>query len=185
VATVKVPTTWLLTAAGVATLEVSFGTSLPVLAGGGTNLELSLPGRRSLFADAAAVSVRARDASPLSRDAASIIGTARGFLGLPYLWAGTSAYGLDCSGLVYAVYRAHGILLPRDADNQAMAGRAVARAALQPGDLVFFATNGYVHHVAIYTGNGQILDSPRTGGAVEVIPLATYSDYAGARRILP
>jgi cell wall-associated NlpC family hydrolase len=61
----------------------------------------------------------------------------------------------------------------------------VGRSALQAGDLVFFATNGYVHHVAMYAGNGKILDSPRTGAAVEVIPLSTYPDYATARRVLP
>ena len=184
-ATVKVPTTWLRTPDGSPALEVSFGTSLPVLANRGATLELGLPAGRSLLVDAAAVSVMARDAAPLTSDAASIIASARKFQGLAYLWAGASGFGFDCSGLVYTVYRAHGILLPRDADNQAMAGRYVARSALQPGDLVFFATAGNVHHVAIYTGNGQILDSPRTGGAVEVIPLSTYSDYATARHILP
>lgn len=184
-ATVVVPTTWLRTNLGAPTLEVSFGTRLPVIAVAGTSVELALPGGRRLVADASRLLLTKADGSPMAASGSALLETARSFLGLPYLWAGTSAFGFDCSGLVYSVFRAHGVLLPRDADNQAGAGRPVPRAALQPGDLVFFATNGYIHHVAIYAGNGQILDSPRTGAAVEVIPLSTYSDYASARRVLP
>jgi cell wall-associated NlpC family hydrolase len=80
----------------------------------------------------------------------------------------------------------HGVVLPRDADAQAMAGQWVAKTALEPGDLVFFgASASTVHHVAIYTGNGQILESPQTGLPVRLIPLSTYTDYLTGRHVFP
>ncbi|HMC38552.1 MAG TPA: C40 family peptidase, partial [Acidimicrobiales bacterium] len=111
---------------------------------------------------------------------------ARRFLGLQYLWAGTSSFGFDCSGLTYTVYRQFGVTLPRDAADQARAGGPVARADLRPGDLVFFAFDGRtVDHVGIYAGNGLMIDAPHTGAAIETVPLwspdlSPY--YAGARR---
>jgi gamma-D-glutamyl-L-lysine dipeptidyl-peptidase len=184
-ATVTAPTAWLRDADGANVLEASFGTRLPVLRSSGVAVDVGLPGGRRLSVNREAVSISASIAPPLPSTAAAILATVRAFLGLPYLWAGTSGLGYDCSGLVYTIYRAHGILLPRDADAQALAGRAVSRAALQPGDLVFFATNGYVHHVGIYAGNGMLFDSPHTGAAVEFVPIATYTDYASARHMLP
>ncbi|HEX9097759.1 MAG TPA: C40 family peptidase [Candidatus Dormibacteraeota bacterium] len=183
VATVTAPTAWLRDASGAPVLEASFGTRLPVVRTGTATIRVGLPGGRELSVDRALVSVTTSTAPALPSTAQAILATARGFLGLPYLWAGTSGLGYDCSGLVYTVYRAHGILLPRDADAQALVGRAVARAALQPGDLVFFTSNGYVHHVGIYAGNGTLIDSPHTGATVELVPLATYTDYASARRV--
>lgn len=117
-----------------------------------------------------------------------IVASAKRFIGLPYLWAGTSAYGFDCSGFTYTLFRRFGIGMPRDADRQALHGTPVAASALRPGDLVFFATNGgtgTVHHVAIYAGNGDIIESPNTGAAVRVVALAPrMGEFAGARRYL-
>jgi gamma-D-glutamyl-L-lysine dipeptidyl-peptidase len=123
----------------------------------------------------------------LPQDAVSIIANARYFLGLKYIWGGTSGFGYDCSGLVYSIFKAHGILLPRDADPQSRAGLAVPRANLQPGDLLFFSSGGFAYHVAIYAGQGLIIDSPSPGYPVEQVPLATFpaiNDYSGARRVL-
>jgi cell wall-associated NlpC family hydrolase len=81
------------------------------------------------------------------------------------------------------IYRRFGIGMPRDADRQALHGVPVARSNLKPGDLVFFAdSNGVVHHVGIYAGEGMMVESPRTGERVRVAPLRR--GYAGARRYL-
>ncbi|MDR2859958.1 MAG: C40 family peptidase, partial [Mediterranea sp.] len=105
----------------------------------------------------------------LSQDAGSIIRTARSLMGIPYLWAGTSSKGVDCSGFVRTVLYLHDIIIPRDASQQAYVGEHIDIAPdfgnLQPGDLLFFgrpAAGGKkerVVHVAIYTGNKRFIHS--------------------------
>jgi len=187
VATVVVPTTWLRSADGTQALEVSFGTHLPILARGSSAVEVALPDGSTVWVEPQAVAVADTGASPLPATASAVIDSARAFIGLPYLWAGTSGFGFDCSGLVYTVYKAHGVLVPRDAGPQATVGIAVGRHELKPGDLVFFARNGSVHHVAIYVGGGEMLEAPYIGAAVRVMELSALpyaSEYAGARRVL-
>ncbi|MHB8275732.1 MAG: C40 family peptidase [Dermatophilaceae bacterium] len=107
------------------------------------------------------------------------------FSGLQYLWAGRSVFGFDCSGLTSLDLRAHGVIIPRDAEAQAVKGRAVSSGALRPGDLLFYATRGHVHHVSIYAGNGRMVQSPRTGSTVQTIATSSPSyahEFAAARR---
>jgi len=187
-ATVTAPTAWLFRRDGVRAIEMSFGTRLPVIAGGGSALEVGLPGGRSLMVARAAVVVTGAKSLALPKTSSSIIASAREFLGKTYLWAGTSGFGFDCSGLMYNVFRVHGVTLPRDAQDQALFGRSVSRTDLLPGDLVFLAKGGVVHHVAMYVGNGQVLDSPDFGLGVEVVSIASEpyaSEFSGARRVLP
>jgi cell wall-associated NlpC family hydrolase len=74
---------------------------------------------------------------------------ARSFLGVPYLWGGTSWHGLDCSGFVQLCYRMGGYIIPRDADQQHDAlTRSVAREQMQEGDLIFFGSRR-ISHVAM------------------------------------
>ncbi len=93
------------------------------------------------------------------------IDNARQLLGAPYLWGGKTKEGIDCSGLAQTSFASQGILLPRDADQQANVGKLVAtryfRDALQPGDLLFFVSEhrGNVHHVAIYLGEGKYIEA--------------------------
>ncbi|WP_048000238.1 C40 family peptidase [Lactiplantibacillus herbarum] len=100
------------------------------------------------------------------------------FLDLRYLWSGISAYGFDCSGLVYSLHRCLGISLPRDAQDQVKVGESIALADAQVGDLMFFAHDhgrGAVHHVAFYAGDGWLLHAPTPGKTVTYLQLsATY-----------
>lgn len=160
---------------------LSYGTRLPVVGRVGADPVVQVPaGRFPVPADAVLT-------APREPSGAAVVDQARRFLGLPYLWAGTSAYGFDCSGLTYQVYRQFGVTLQRDAADQAAQGRPVSRADLQPGDLVFFAFGGPVDHVGIYAGGGKVIDSPRTGASVEEVPLWSGPLgpwYVGARRYL-
>ena len=98
-----------------------------------------------------------------------------------YLWGGLSAWGYDCSGIVWAVYRAHGMTIPRDADPQFRHGTAVSLHALQPGDLLFYGTQRYVHHVSIYAGAGRMLEAPDSAHRVRLVPVR-HGGLVGARR---
>lgn len=109
-----------------------------------------------------------------------IINYASQFLGVPYVWGGTSPSGFDCSGLVQYVYGHFGISLPRVARDQQDVGLKVTRDQLQPGDLVFFGDPA--HHVGIYVGNGMMLHAPHTGDVVRIGPLS--SDFTYGRRVL-
>ncbi|GGE14972.1 peptidase P60 [Marinithermofilum abyssi] len=105
------------------------------------------------------------------RDAGYRIHTAKRFLGLPYLWAGMSSFGFDCSGFVHRIFAAGGITIPRDANIQAKYGEAVKRDQLQPGDLVFFAHEegaGAIHHVGMYIKEGRFIHSPNSGNPVRI-----------------
>lgn len=88
----------------------------------------------------------------------SIVATARNGIGVPYVWAGSSRSGWDCSGFTSWVYAQHGIDLPHSASGQKAMGRAVSASEARPGDLVY--TPG---HIGIYAGNGQIIDAGRAG----------------------
>ena len=93
---------------------------------------------------------------------AQAIALSRKFLGLPYLWGGTSTFGYDCSGFTQMLYRRRGILMPRDADLQAAwtGVRDVSRKALRPGDLLFFgASQDKITHTGMYIGNGEFINA--------------------------
>ena len=101
--------------------------------------------------------------SPLLRT--HLVETARSYMGVPYLFGGTTPRGFDCSGLTEAVYRLNGLRLPRTSEAQYEAGRPVALDDAQPGDLLFFATTGRgtVSHVALYLGHGAFIHAPSEG----------------------
>ena len=108
--------------------------------------------------------------------------TAESFIGVPYLWGGTTALGLDCSGFVQQVYRLNGVALPRDADQQAMLGRKVEEA--RAGDLLFFGAES-VTHVALATSAFEFIHAPMKGGVVERGRLGGDRELRGIRRYLP
>jgi hypothetical protein len=113
---------------------------------------------------------------------------AAGYVGTPFVWGGASpATGFDDAGLVQYAYAQVGVALPRVADDQFRVGTTVARADLLPGDVVFFRDpTGYVDHVGLYAGGGQLLHAPHTGAVVGYDALSTpYYDqrFAGGRRL--
>jgi len=110
---------------------------------------------------------------------------AKQFVGNPYVWGGISlTNGTDCSGFTMSIYKKYGISLPHHAASQAQMGTKIDYASAQPGDLVFYAKNGSINHVAMYIGNGQVIhaSSPKTG-----IKISTwnYRTPACIRRYLP
>lgn len=104
-----------------------------------------------------------------------VVGIAAQFVGkTPYLWGGTSPAGFDCSGLVMYCYAQMGVSLPHYTGDQVKYGTTVT-GSLQPGDLLFFGSASNPYHVAIYAGNGQMIEAPRTGEMVHVTPVRGYS----------
>jgi cell wall-associated NlpC family hydrolase len=186
IATVSAPSTWLRGARRATRL--SYGTRLPVVGASGTRVSVEMPAGSTASLPRSAVQLSGPAAVLRPPSAAQLVATARTFLGVRYLWGGTSAFGFDCSGLVNLIYRARGIVIPRDAAAQAAAGRPVARRALEPGDLVFFATDPpsrAISHVAMYIGGGLMIESPDSAGAVHVIGLSALAgEYVTARRYI-
>lgn len=99
----------------------------------------------------------------------NVVETARQFLGVPYVWGGTTPAGFDCSGLVQYVYGLHGVSLPRTDAAQKAAGTVIDPDQAQPGDLVW-----HPGHIGIYAGNGMVIHAPRPGKSVEIIPLQYF-----------
>ncbi|MGZ4594287.1 MAG: C40 family peptidase [Actinomycetes bacterium] len=168
--------------------ELSYDTRLPVVSATSAYVRVAMLGGsvvRTLRRSDVTLHRSGTAWSPTGRKA---VAQASKFLGLPYLWAGTAGFGYDCSGLTYSAYRVAGVQLARDASVQFRHGRAVAKSALRPGDLVFFKdSSGAVVHVAMYYGlrNGvrTVIESPRTGAAVRLTRLSAWTwQYVGARR---
>ena len=114
-----------------------------------------------------------------SGNAASIaISTAMSYIGTPYVWAGESAAGLDCSGLTMVSYEAAGVYLTHSSRVQYGQGTQVPLDAAQPGDLVFWSSDGSqsgIYHVAIYLGDDMMIEAPTFGMTVRV----TSMRYSG------
>jgi cell wall-associated NlpC family hydrolase len=125
--------------------------------------------------------------APASEVVAAAVNFAYSQLGHPYRWGATGQEGYyDCSGLMQSAYRAGGVQLPRTSREQWYAGaRVVDLGDLQPGDLVFYATDltdpATIHHVGIYIGAGNMIDAPHRGAVVRIGPFLR-PDLIGAVR---
>jgi cell wall-associated NlpC family hydrolase len=120
--------------------------------------------------------------APDSATGAAVVEIALKYLGCPYVWAAEGPDSFDCSGLVRYVYKQVGITLPHSSRLQANYGTAVAKADLQPGDLIFFYNP--IHHVAIYIGDGQMVHAAGTGKGVRIDYVSSHRSYNCARRII-
>lgn len=147
---------------GKRTLTVSYGTTLPLIRRSGDFAYVRTP-------DGTGKVAGGDWRTPPRATGASVVAGAKKFLGVRYLWGGTSAWGFDCSGLVWDVFRAHGVVVPRDTGPQSHSGRPVAPHLMRPGDLVFYGSPAY--HVAVFAGHGRMVESPDSTHRVRVVPL--------------
>ena len=161
-------------AAVTGSVRLSFGTRLPVRDSDSDRVAVGLPGAGNATLDPAHVAPYHVD-GPI--DLPGLLASATAFVGLRYLWGGTCAWGLDCSGLVHLVHRAHGRQVPRDAFDQHAAAVPVPLHDARPGDLYFFARpSERVYHVGLVTneagGEPTMLHAPEGDELVEDAPLA-------------
>ncbi|GAX03577.1 cell wall-associated hydrolase [Secundilactobacillus pentosiphilus] len=163
--------------------EIVMGTELTELAAEGDWLRVATPlGEGYVPVKSTTIAVKKITAGE------QMVAMARQFLGLRYLWAGISPYGFDCSGLMYTLHRVQGLEIPRDADDQRNNGQPVKPENLQAGDLLFFAYEhgkGFVHHVGMYIGDGQMIQSRTPGKQVDIAKLTEMRyapEFVAARR---
>nr|WP_233157957.1 NlpC/P60 family protein [Actinokineospora bangkokensis] len=138
-------------------------------------------------------------------DARAVIKRAMTQLGVPYAWGGGNSrgptrgirdggvadtfgdfakVGFDCSGLMIYAFAAAGVSLPHYSGYQATSGRRVPLSQKQPGDMLFWATGGRIHHVALYLGNGQMIEAPYSGSQVRIAPVRYGGIVPYATRVL-
>lgn len=114
--------------------------------------------------------------TPSTAPAAARVGSVRGssvlavaarYVGIPYVYGGTTPRGFDCSGFTGYVYRQLGVSLPRTANQQMLATKRISRSEARAGDLVFFVSGGRAYHNGIYAGGNMMYDSPRSGKTLQ------------------
>jgi cell wall-associated NlpC family hydrolase len=168
---------------------VPFETKLEVLGESAVGehqwLQISLPDKRSAWLQSGDATL-----NPEKLSIRAMVDLSRRFIGLPYLWGGTSTFGFDCSGFTQMLERQRGIIMPRDADQQAAWTGVVPvdRAGLRAGDLLFFgASEKKITHTGLYIGNGEFVNA--TAHLHPVVQICKLSDphwskaFVTARRV--
>ncbi|CAG9996328.1 unnamed protein product [Clonostachys byssicola] len=170
-------------------MDIAFNTRLPLITQLSNATQVAIPGGIAYLnrADVATCKHSSDIPSPTGQD---IVETGRLFTGLPYLWGGTSGFAFDCSGFTYTVYNSHGIVIPRDSGPQAQStlGIKVEVLHLKAGDLLFYAHNttsaSTIYHVAMYAGNGTMLEAYSSGVPLRLTAARLETDYWGAKRFI-
>jgi cell wall-associated NlpC family hydrolase len=172
------------------TRPVTVGVRLEVVGEEPYRFRVRLPDGRFGWVRKAAAELRPAEWAFPAGDAGAVVATAKRFLGVPYLWGGTTPLGFDCSGLVQTVYRLNGVALPRDADQQFTVGAEVARSEVRPGDLLFFSHPGDgvgITHIGLEIDGGKFLHAT---GRVRGVTINALSErfyrhlFVGAKRVL-
>jgi hypothetical protein len=164
--------------------ELSFQVRLPILMEGEYIFKVRLPDGGIGYLSR----LETKKDSDLFFSRGCIIAEARQFLGLRYLWGGTSCYGFDCSGYTFRLYQSQGISLYRNSRQQSQEGIPVKEENLLPGDLLFFASEGgkgNIHHVGMCVGNGIMIHAPQSSSAVMESRFDVghyHEEFWGARR---
>lgn len=121
---------------------------------------------------------------PVGKLRKSILDFAAQYIGNPYVWGGTSLEnGADCSGFVQAIYANYGYFLPRVAEDQAEVGTKIPVGDAKPGDLIFYARNGYIYHVVMYAGDGQTIEAHSSATGI-IRGTVNYANAVWATRVL-
>jgi gamma-D-glutamyl-L-lysine dipeptidyl-peptidase len=168
-------------------MSVSLDTRLPIQSTQKDWAEARLPDGEAGWIPLRDVRLTNDLSAPIAAE--GLLSLAEALVGVPYRWGGTTGNSLDCSGFTYRVFHAYGILLSRDADDQALGGAFVARKDLRKGDLIFVSekSGGSVSHMALYWGNDTVLDAATIRG----VTLRSFPDFFAfyywitARRYLP
>jgi gamma-D-glutamyl-L-lysine dipeptidyl-peptidase len=121
-------------------------------------------------------------------DTNNLLKASKKLMGVPYLWGGTSTKGMDCSGFTKTTYLMNGLLLPRDASQQALVGEGVETednfSKLKTGDLLFFGNSERVVHVGMWIGNGQFIHASNRIEISSFVPTAHNFDEYNFKRFL-
>jgi hypothetical protein len=168
-------------------LTVALGTRLELVAEESHRFRVRLPDRRLGWVTKDCVMACDGDFQYPLTSRRRVVETAKRFLGVPYLWGGTTPLGFDCSGMVQQTFKLNGVNLPRDADQQFQVGMPIEVDHLEPADLLFFSNRSSgITHVGIFIGSGQFLHSSGKAKGVTVTPFRDrffQSVFVGARRV--
>jgi cell wall-associated NlpC family hydrolase len=119
-----------------------------------------------------------------SGDGSAIASYALQFVGNPYVYGGTSlTNGTDCSGFTMSVFRKFGISLPRTSGSQSGVGRKISVSEARAGDLIFYARNGHVNHVALCIGGGRVVHASNPSVGITTSNIGYRTPYC-ARRVI-